>query len=156
MELSDELVENLEQTKLSLVKLPIWFKDDFDKNQKNDLCFESHDGQLHTNIEDYFNICVMDNEDVLLYVREAAMIPVYKKLGVIFNGDTLKESYFIGTTYGLNNIDKKDEMDKLFKEFAQKLNSLNNYYIADEQIAWLDLSREVQQYCQKQLEECLA
>lgn len=151
MELMDRFINQLEEERVKLRNLPVWTKEDY-INQRYDLCIESHDGFLITNIEDYFCLPCMDVEDMKTQIQDACMIPVYTKTNVVFNGNCLLENYFLGIEYGLNiNKEELDEINELFNQFANSLNEKQPYFVKKEQVAWLDLSKETEEYCLREL-----
>lgn len=143
-------------------KQSITAKEFIEKNEKEDLCFETCDGKISDDFEDWFEEhkdCVEDKNSLEEMLEIASVITVYKKirfkLDKNFVIDYIED--YLSDNWGFDICEHGNISDyvgkDIFEEFCNKFNKSFDYYIEGKQVYSLDLSKEFDEYLKDELGE---
>ena len=129
--------------------------DEFLKLDKdNSLCFEICEGKLSDEFDDYFSEHdnIIEKDDIKDALTYATKIPVFKKdyfkLSPQWLCERIQDYLEDNTGYDSYEDDYLENIvgKEIFEDFAKKFNDSFHFYGAGEQVYFLDISKEFEEY----------
>lgn len=147
----EEETERQQKYKKYLDSLPVWTLEEFYQYQKdNNVSLEMSD-KLYDDIEDLCEDCfydVADEEDTINAINSSKKIPVETLKKFQLSVGWLKDRIidYGNDNFAMSYYDTEPECMEYVDEFVEKFNSAQTWYVSDTQIAWVDASREVEEW----------
>lgn len=130
------------------------------KNKKEDLCFTLNDSILMDDVDEYIDEIANNigtKEDCIIAIKELKQLKVYKKVRFKLSPAFLfgKIADHLADNYSYDPLDwgYVEDMigEKFFDRICKKFNKNFSYYISGDFVCYLDLSKNLKNYCEDYL-----